>query len=320
MSTYNHYLTNKIHVTYLPLHSGKAPKWLMNKMIKLTKEFIEYFLSIHGHKEFILTLSNQYWFQAYSCFIGFDWHSSGTTTTTCYAIKQALKELNCGIELFGGKGTNMQRVKDEMSAFCSSHRMNYEKFEKFFYISKKIAKADNTLLQDTYDIYHHAFILSEKKYWCAIQQGMNLKNLYARRYHWNFESYQNFFLNEAHSGIHSESFANNCINMLSKKSDENRNVSLELASKVINDDLHEFLPKVRRYYENSKKTFLFEEISFDKLNLPNHHEVKLTEDGLVLLKKIANQEPANYEELFMMKGLGKKVIRALALASLLLYN
>jgi peptidoglycan/xylan/chitin deacetylase (PgdA/CDA1 family) len=38
------------------------------------------------------------WFQAFGCVLGFDWHSSGVTTTACGALKEGLR----GIEREAG--------------------------------------------------------------------------------------------------------------------------------------------------------------------------------------------------------------------------
>jgi len=39
----------------------------------------------HGQEEFLRRISDPYWFQAFFCVLGFDWHSSGTTTVTIVA-------------------------------------------------------------------------------------------------------------------------------------------------------------------------------------------------------------------------------------------
>ncbi|MCX8167219.1 MAG: DUF763 domain-containing protein, partial [Candidatus Micrarchaeota archaeon] len=250
------YVINKLGITDLPLHYGKAPNWLLNKMIKISYEFLDYFLNIHNTKELINCLSNPYWFQAYSCFIGFDWHSSGTTTTTCYAIKKALKELGKGIELFGGKAEHMLKTYDEMKEFCERYNLNQQ---HFFYLSKKIAKADNTLLQDNYSLYHHCFILNDKKEWAIIQQGLNHRNSYARRYHWNYISHDNFLIDEPHSGIDSKNFESFCVNLMSKKSTENNKISLELFKEIVNNNEEVVISRIKRALFKYKQTTLFDD-------------------------------------------------------------
>ncbi len=87
----------------LPLHGGKAPRWLFERMVKLACGISEVVVYEYGQKEFLRRISDPYWFQAFSCVLGFDWHSSGTTTTTCGALKAALKPEEHGIAVAGGK-------------------------------------------------------------------------------------------------------------------------------------------------------------------------------------------------------------------------
>lgn len=57
-------------------------------------------------------LSDPYWFQAFGCLLGFDWHSSRLTTTVCGALKEAVRGLEPEIGLFvaGGKGATSRRT------------------------------------------------------------------------------------------------------------------------------------------------------------------------------------------------------------------
>lgn len=84
-------MQTKRKVVNLPLHGGKAPKWLFNRMVKLSEGVLDVILYEYGPDEFLRRICNPHWFQAFSCVLGFDWHSSGTTTTTCGALKMAVK-------------------------------------------------------------------------------------------------------------------------------------------------------------------------------------------------------------------------------------
>ncbi|MBI4005976.1 MAG: DUF763 domain-containing protein, partial [Gammaproteobacteria bacterium] len=64
-------------VAQLPLHGGKAPRWLFNRMVCLSREIIIYIIAEYGPQEVLQRLSDPYWFQALGCVLGFDWHSSG---------------------------------------------------------------------------------------------------------------------------------------------------------------------------------------------------------------------------------------------------
>jgi hypothetical protein len=74
----------------LPLHGGKTPRWLFRRMVLLTECIVDIIIDNYGLKGFLKRVSDPWFFQSLSCVIGYDWHSSGTTTVTCGAIKMAL--------------------------------------------------------------------------------------------------------------------------------------------------------------------------------------------------------------------------------------
>ena len=73
-------------VANLPLHHGKAPPWLFQRMVKLARGITSAIILDYGPQEMLRRLSHPYWFQAFGCVLGFDWHSSGVTTTLCGAM------------------------------------------------------------------------------------------------------------------------------------------------------------------------------------------------------------------------------------------
>ncbi len=74
-------------VAHLPLHGGSAPRWLFDRMVRLSREFTLVMVEEFGPGEMLTRLSDHHWFQA------FDWHSSGLTTVVCGALKHALRRL-----------------------------------------------------------------------------------------------------------------------------------------------------------------------------------------------------------------------------------
>ncbi|MBU2536148.1 MAG: DUF763 domain-containing protein [Chloroflexi bacterium] len=92
-------------IAHLPLHYGKAPPWLFQRMIKLAREITLAIVADFGPEEMLHRLSHPYWFQSLGCVLGFDWHSSGVTTTLCGALKEAVKgmERDIGLYVAGGK-------------------------------------------------------------------------------------------------------------------------------------------------------------------------------------------------------------------------
>jgi hypothetical protein len=86
-------------IANLPLHYGKAPRWLFDRMVKLARGITIAIVADFGAEEMLRRLSHPYWFQAFGCVLGFDWHSSGVTTTLCGALKEAVKGLETDLSL-----------------------------------------------------------------------------------------------------------------------------------------------------------------------------------------------------------------------------
>ena len=108
----------KTGIANLPLHGGRAPRWLFDRMARLARE-ISYVICVDvGPKEFLKKLSDPFWFQAFGCVLGFDWHSSGLTTTVCGALKQAFRDISRDVGIFvcGGKGATSLKTPDEIGS------------------------------------------------------------------------------------------------------------------------------------------------------------------------------------------------------------
>ena len=86
-------------LAHLPLHGGKAPRYLFERMVPLSREIVIFLVSEFGREEVLRRLSDPYWFQAFGCVLGFDWHSSGLTTTVCGALKEGLRGIESDLEL-----------------------------------------------------------------------------------------------------------------------------------------------------------------------------------------------------------------------------
>jgi len=142
---------------HLPLHGGKAPAWLFSRMTLLAREIVALLAAEFGTGEVLARLSDPYWFQAFGCVLGFDWHSSGVTTTVCGAVKEAMrgglgKEL--GLFVAGGKGNASRKTPDELRAYVEKDVQTLDP-ETLVYASRMSAKVDNTAVQDGYQLYHH---------------------------------------------------------------------------------------------------------------------------------------------------------------------
>ncbi len=317
-------------IANLPLHRDHTPRWLWNRMVKLSGAISEVILDEYGSKEFLERLSNPYWFQSFSCIIGFDWHSSGTTTTTCGALRASLNPQEHGIAVLGGKGKNSRKTPNQLLETSQLFNLTTKKTDDLVTSSKLSAKIDNSCIQDTYTLYQHNFFLTEDGNWAVIQQGMNTNTGFARRYHW-MDTDQNEFLSDPHSAIECNKKEKETLNMSAKDSHEAQKVSLDL----VNDNpehLREFIrrrdPKqslLTDFYSDSQKvdddpTGFYDQPAFE---MPARHEVTkvdLTERDLKVLKNAYELQPENYKELISLKGIGPKKIRALALISDLVYG
>jgi hypothetical protein len=113
----------KRRVAQLPLHSGKAPPWLFKRMTKLAGAVTMAIVEEFGPAEMLRRLSDPWWFQAFGCVLGFDWHSSGVTTVTCGALKEAAKVCgpDLGILVAGGKGGASRKTPQEITDAADRH-------------------------------------------------------------------------------------------------------------------------------------------------------------------------------------------------------
>lgn len=293
---------NDMRIGYatLPLHGGRVPGWLFKKMKELSRALMEVMLIEYPPTKILENLSDPFWFQSLGCVLGFDWHSSGVTTTTMGALKEAFKDLDAGIYVCGGKGKTSLKTPDEIRDV--GYRTGIDP-APLIYISRMTAKVDNSALQDGYSIYHHTIIFTTNREWSVIQQGMNEENGMARRYHWLSRDVVEL-VNEPHKGIITDGFTKP-LNMVAKDSRESRQISAEIAS------------------EYPEKTIKELKIVRD-MKLPPHHPILASDININRLKKTLkltfDRQPKDFETLLGIRGVGSATIRALALIGELLYG
>jgi uncharacterized protein len=106
----------------LPLHGGRVPTWLAERMTLLGTAICEHILYHYDSSELLARLSDPYWFQALGAVMGMDWHSSGITTSVVGALKRGLnpRSHDLGIFICGGRGKHSRKTPDELRA-CASH-------------------------------------------------------------------------------------------------------------------------------------------------------------------------------------------------------
>lgn len=289
----------------LPLHQGRCPPWLFGRMKELGGAITEAIILEYGSDEYLRRLSDPYFFQSLGCVLGFDWHSSGLTTTVCGALKEALEERNLGVAFLGGKGKTSKKTPEEIVRIGEQWSLSDSKTDALVYASKAAAKVDSSLLQDGYQLYHHSFVMAEDGKWAVIQQGMNDMNKYARRYHWLSDDVKDFVV-EPQSAICCDRKEEKALNMVSIESGNARKAAVDLVK--------EAPERLRAQLKNTKQTLL---VDYGFV-MQRGHEIDLR-----LYRKLMDLnefQPKDYEELAMFKGVGPKTIRALALLSELIYG
>lgn len=298
-------------VASLPLHGGKAPSWLIGRMQRLAKEISSIIIDEYGTDLYLARLSDPYWFQAFGCVLGYDWHSSGVTTVVTGVLKQALSAEEHGLVVCGGKGRTSRQAPEEIIKNAETFGFSDQTIEHLTYTSKMTAKIDNTAIQAGYQLYHHAFLIAGNKKWAVIQQGMSNQDRTARRYHWLSDTTTNLIV-EPHNAIVGIKRPQ-ALNMTAKESEGARKASVDIAkenpSKLFRQinaarplqqkSLHDWLP-----IENSQQT---------TLSMPRGINWKT-------MKRIYDFQPNNYEELLSLKGVGPATVRGLALIADLVYG
>ena len=283
----------------LPLHYGYVPQWLYERMSKLGLSVVEVLLSDYGKDEVIRRMSDPFWFQCFGAVMGMDWHSSGVTTSVMGALKKAINPnaKTLGLYIAGGKGKLSRETPTELVKISDATGLNGDELVR---ASKLSAKVDNTAVQDGYQLYTHNFMLTDEGKWAVIQQGMNVKDKTARRYHWHSENLKSF-VEEPHTGI-SGINQGKILNLTSHQAKDNRTgilaISLTNSEKIMQD--------------------------FARLILPAHHDIQASDVDLkrlgALLYTTRETQPENFEELLLLKGVGPRTLQSLALVSEIIHG
>src|SRR3954464_407047 len=183
----------------LPLHGGRVPPWLPQRMEQLGTAITESIVYQYGTSEFLSRLSDPFWFQALGCVMGMDWHSSGITTSVMGALKRGLnpRAHELGIYVCGGRGKHSRKTPEELRAVADRESLNGDELAR---TSRLTAKIDNNAIADGFQLYLHSFVVSKAGEWTVIQQGMNQASGLARRYHWHSAAVRDF-TSEPHTAI-----------------------------------------------------------------------------------------------------------------------
>ena len=284
-----------------PLHGGKAPRWLFERMTKLAGQMSLAIAAEEGAHGLLRRLADPVWFQAFGAVLGFDWHSSGVTTVACGALKEGLRGgigREIGVTVAGGKGRTSRRTPAEIAEACERDGRDPATLVR---ASKLSAKVDSAAVQDGFELYHHTFVFSADGSWAVVQQGMHDGSSMARRYHWHTPAR---FDADPHAGV-AGGAGPHVLNLVAGEGEGNRRVSVELAREGP-------APVVR------------EVARMRTLEMPHHHHVRLYDLHPERLERVLlpayEAQPKDFTDLLAVPGIGAKGLRALALVAELTYG
>ena len=330
------------------LDTGHCPPWLFRRMVALGREMVHVLVAEYGPDEFIRRIADPVWFQSLGTVLAFDWNASGLTTILTAALKEAIRgeERNLGIFICGGKGATSRKTPDEIRSWGERLALAETQAENLVYNSKMSAKVDSALVQDGFQLYHHAFFFSRGGAWAVVQQGMNAHAAKARRYHW-FSENINDLVAEPHAAISSPIVMNRVLNLTARGSATTRELSTELVQAGY-FTLMKDIQLLRKYSSRLsqmvkiRQTGLFDSPDVSAtaganenvreltlLNLESkefkyhpvvHEDFSRSKYLEKILSKVTDRKPENYESLVAMQGVGPKTVRALALVGEVIYG
>ncbi len=276
----------------LPLHGGRVPVWLAERMARLGAAISETIVHHYGASELLTRLSDPFWFQSLGCVMGMDWHSSGITTSVLGALKRGLnpKSHELGIAVCGGRGKHSRKTPDELRHFAETYNLPADSLVR---TSRLAARVDNNAIADGFQLYLHNFIVTTTGEWVVVQQGMNTESRLARRYHWHSTTVRDF-TSDPHAAIVGQ-HQGTIMNLVDTRAAAAQIAMLNVVKKHPDATLSE----VR------------------SLILPAHHDVREKNINLrrlgTVLALAHQQELKDFASLLLLETLGPRTLQSLAL-------
>jgi hypothetical protein len=290
----------------LPLHGGRVPDWLAQRMTRLGTAITEAIVYDYGASGFLSRLSDPFWFQALGSVMGMDWHSSGITTSVMGALKRGLtpRADELGIYICGGRGRFSRNTPNELRSIAEHRGFDGEDLVR---TSRLTARIDNNAIADGFQIYLHSFIVTANGEWAVVQQGLNDQSGLARRYHWHSASVRDFFA-EPHTAIVGEN-QGTIMNLVDTKAGPAQSAMLEIAR----ENPEQTLREARQMEKNIDDLF----VTGRHLRAPAHHEVRPTNVDLKRLGAVLalayERDLHDFAELLLVEKLGPRTLQSLAL-------
>jgi uncharacterized protein len=278
----------------LPLHGGRVPPWLAERMTLLGTAISECVIQSYGPSEFLTRLSDPFWFQALGAVMGMDWHSSGITTSVLGALKRGLNPRfsELGFTFCGGRGRHSRRTPDELVDFASRTGLNGDELAR---TSRLTARIDNNAIADGFQLYLHSFVIHKSGEWAVVQQGMNEANHLARRYHWHSAAVRDF-VSDPHTAIVGKP-QGTILNLVNARADKAQHALLEITHEPVQSSLGEIR----------------------KLVMPAHHDVRAENVDLKRLGAVLavahEKDLSDFASFLLVEGLGPRTLQSLALVA-----
>jgi hypothetical protein len=296
----------------LPLHGGRVPPWLAERMTRLGAVISQAVVHHYGRDELLRRLAHPFWFQSFGAVMGMDWHSSGITTSVIGALKRGLAPLEdeLGLHVCGGRGRHSRKTPAELTAVGERVGLDGAALGR---ASRLVAKVDSAAVQDGFDLYLHGFIVADDGKWVVVQQGMSDSRRQARRYHWLSEGLTSF-VDAPHAAIEGPG-QGEIVNLTDRRAEAARVAQIDLLRDLGPDGIAKELTALAP----SRPAAPSAQPMLPHLVMPDHHDVR-GEDVVTRrlhgsLAAAAEKGPADFADLLLTPGVGARTVQALALVA-----
>jgi len=302
----------------LPLHGGRVPRWLADRMTRLGALMAEAIVREYGRDEFLRRLAHPFWFQSFGAVMGMDWHSSGITTSVIGALKRGLAPLSgeLGIHVCGGRGKHSRATPGELVAI--GEKVGFDG-AALAGASRLVAKVDSAAVQDGFDLYLHGFVVTDDGQWVVVQQGMNGERRQARRYHWLSENLKSF-VDDPHAAVDGPG-QGRIVNLADHRAQASRLAQLELLQTLGPDGIAREMARIEGKAVSAPPPIdaPLQLGLLPHLVMPDHHDVRgsdvVTRRLHGALAAAAENGPRDFTELLQVPGVGARTVRALAMVA-----
>jgi hypothetical protein len=300
----------------LPLHGGRVPAWLGERMTRLGTLIAEAIVHHEGRDAFLARLAHPFWFQSFGAVMGMDWHSSGITTSVIGALKRGLNPRagELGLRVCGGRGKHSRATPAELAAAGEAAGFDGAGLAR---TSRLVAKVDSAAVQDGFDLYLHGFFVTDEGRWAVVQQGMNGASRTARRYHWLSDGLASF-VDSPHSAIEGRR-QGEIVNLADARAAASRAAQLNLLADLGPDRLAREAAALEMGTRTFSRKSTCPQMALPHLVMPDHHDVQAKD---VILRRLhgalaaaADAGPKDFPELLLIPGVGARTVRSLAMVA-----